>query len=291
MNIINLNGGLGNQLFQYSFGMAMKYQYDIDIKFCDKFINPNQLRIQDIFDLDVPKAISKDFEKTVGKLFLNDRFRNYFLRIIKKLGISNLQNFIIENYKHPLNHLPNLNDKFFFGYWQNFNFFYSHINKIKNVLKFKHPLEKSNEIFDLTNSYSNIVCLHVRLGDYKTAKNLKIFSEIPLDYYYSAISKLKKKLEKPLFILFSDQLNKAINMFDGINYIFPSTKFNSTPKNDFQLMSMCDSYIFSNSTFSLWSAYLSKKQKIYFTRPTNWYKNFLIENNNKYYPADWINLN
>ena len=43
MNIINLNGGLGNQLFQYSFGMAIKYQYDIDVKFCDKFLNPKQL--------------------------------------------------------------------------------------------------------------------------------------------------------------------------------------------------------------------------------------------------------
>ena len=291
MNIINLNGGLGNQLFQYSFGMAIKYQYDIDVKFCDKFLNPRQLCIKDIFDVEVPIAVSDDFKNTIGKIFINDQFRDYFLRIIKKLGISNLQNFIIENYNKPYNNLPYLNNKFFFGYWQNFNFFYPNLNKIKNNLKFKHPLNRSNEIFNLTNSYSNIVCLHMRLGDYKDAKNLKIFSKISIDYYHNAISTFKKKLNKPIIILFSDQLNKAIDILADIDDLIPSTKLNFISKNDFQLMSMCDSYIFSNSTFSLWSAYLSQTKNIYYIRPNTWFKNSTIENANKYYLNDWVNLN
>ena len=94
-------------------------------------------------------------------------------------------------------------------------------------------------------------------------KNLKIFSEVSLDYYRNAINTFKKKLNKPIIILFSDQLNKAINILD-IDDLIPSTKLNFISKNDFQLMSMCDSYIFSNSTFSLWSAYLSQK-KIFIT--------------------------
>ena len=150
MNIINLNGGLGNQLFQYSFGMAMKYQFDIEVKFCDKFINPKQLSIQDIFEIEIQKVDSNDIKNTIGSLFLNDQFRNFILRIIKKFGISNLQNFIVENYKHPFVSLPNLKNRFFFGYWQNFNFFISHIDKIKNHLKFKYRFDETNKINDLT---------------------------------------------------------------------------------------------------------------------------------------------
>ena len=130
----------------------------------------------------------------------------------------------------------------------------------------------------------------MRLGDYKDAKNLKIFSEVSLDYYRNAINTFKKKLNKPIIILFSDQLNKAIDILADIDDLIPSTKLNIISKNDFQLMSMCDSYIFSNSTFSLWSAYLSQKKNIYYIRPNTWFKNLTIENANKYYLNEWVNL-
>ena len=42
MNIISLNGGLGNQLFQYSFGLALKYEYGYEVKFCKKCCISNQ---------------------------------------------------------------------------------------------------------------------------------------------------------------------------------------------------------------------------------------------------------
>lgn len=291
MNIINLNGGLGNQLFQYSFGMAMKYQFNIEVRFCDKFINSKQLGIQDIFDVEIQKVLPSDIKKTIGSVFINDQFRNYTLRIIKKLGISKLQNLIVENYYQPFTSLPNLKNNFFFGYWQNYNFFYSHMNKIKNNLNFKYPLEKSGKIHDLTKDYSNIVCVHLRLGDHKTNKNLKVFSEISSNYYLNAISIFKKKFSNPIFILFSDQLEKAKDILENNSDLMPSTIFNLKSEHDFQLMSLCDSYIFSNSTFSLWAAYLSNKEKIYFTKPSSWYKNPVIEKTNKYYLDNWVYLN
>ena len=56
-------------------------------------------------------------------------------------------------------------------------------------------------------------------------------------------------------------------------------------------MSYCDAYIFSNSTFSLWAAYLSKNKKVIFTKPDSWFLNQIIEKCNDYYPASWICLN
>ena len=289
MNIINLNGGLGNQLFQYSFGMAMKYLHGIDVKFCDTFVNPQQLKIQDIFDISLPLANINDFKNTIGGVFLNEHLRDYSLRLMRKLGLKEFGNFIIENYKYPLSSLPMERNKFFYGYWQNYNFFYNSLLLIKKDLKIKNFEITADYLNKFYDQYSNIVCLHLRLGDYKHKKNLNVYSEIPIGYYQNAISLFEKKLSKPLFILFSDQLEKVDKSFFKKNVI-PSSSIVKKSKDDFSIMSNCDSFILSNSTFSLWAAYLSNKKNIYVTKPTSWFKDKNIEKANKYYPKDWSYL-
>jgi len=287
MNIVNLNGGLGNQLFQLSFGMAMQYEFDIDVKFCNKFINRKQLKIEDIFDTQIPIAQKNDYQKTVGKLFFSDSFRHYYLRLLKKVGLSKFQNFILENYSYPYNSLPNYNNMFFYGYWQNYNFFYKNLGFIKKKLKIKN-LEFYNNLLDkFYDTYSDIVCLHIRLGDYKNTKNLKVYSEIPMEYYLNSINLFEKKLLKPLFILFSDQIEKIEKNFLKKNVI-PSTRLpNHTNNDDFKIMALCDSYILTNSTFSLWAAYLSNSKNKFFTKPNSWFKDKTMEAANQYYPNDW----
>ena len=188
MNIINLNGGLGNQLFQYSFGLAMKYEFDIDIKFCDKFINPNQIKIQDIFEVNIPLVNKNDYNKTVGKFFSNDQLRHYFLRLLRKIGINKFKNFVIENYKDPHIYLPSDDNKFFYGYWQNYNFFFKYIGLIQKNLKIKDFSQITKLLDNFYDKYSHIVCLHFRFGDHKHKKNIKVYSEIPLNYYQESIA-------------------------------------------------------------------------------------------------------
>lgn len=292
MNIINLNGGLGNQLFQYSFGMAMKYSYEMDIKFCNKFLYSSQLSINDIFNIEIPLANINDLNQTIGRFYSNHAIRNVTLRVLNKLNVSNFQNFIIESYENPIRTLPIANNKFFYGYWQNFNFFYSYIDKIKNNLKFKINLELIDKFNKLYKEYSEIICLHVRLGDYKSKKNQKVFSKISSDYYLDSISLFSKHFKNPIFILFTNDVgNVDSSIACHSNVILSTSYFEINSSYDFLLMSMCDAYIFSNSTFSLWAAYLSKKKNIFFTKPFSWYENSNIEKSNKYYPNDWICLN
>ena len=68
MNIINLNGGLGNQLFQYSFGISIKCKFGYDVKFCNEFINSSQLNIKDIFDIEIPFAKKTDLINVIGNI-------------------------------------------------------------------------------------------------------------------------------------------------------------------------------------------------------------------------------
>ncbi len=290
MNIINFNGGLGNQLFQYSFGMAIKYEFGHDVKFCDRFINKKQIKIQDIFNVDYKLANSNDYSRIIGNLLKNEYLRSYFLRIIRKSGVREFKNFIIENYNHPFSSLPSLNNKYFYGYWQNFEFFFKHLNSIKNNLKFKNENNLDYLFKDLKSSYTDTVCLHLRLGDYKSYKNKKVYSDIPENYYHNAINKFEKKLKKPIFIVFSDQIELVDKTLINKNNVITASSFNLGAKSDFYLMSLCDAFIFSNSTFSLWAAYISNKKRLFVTRPLRWFKNDVIQNANKYYLDTWIYL-
>ena len=287
MNIVNLHGGLGNQLFQYAFGLALKHKYGLNIKFSNNFINHNQLKIEDIFDIEIPYADDFDYSNNIGLFFKNDLIRGYFLRILNKFEIYNFNNFILENYKNPFLSIPEFNNKFFFGYWQNYNYFYPYLRKIKSKLKFRKSYLIDNKIKNISSNYSNLVCLHIRLGDYKSKKNLKVFNEISIRYYKEAIDYFKKYFKKPLFILFTNQLDKVDEELINIDSLISSHSLNFDLKYDFYLMSLCDAYIFSNSTFSIWAAYLSKKIDIFYTRPKFWYKDPYIENANSYYPSNW----
>jgi len=287
MNIINLNGGLGNQLFQYSFGLALKYEFGYEVKFCKKLITKYQLSIEDIFDIEISESFEEDYRKILGKFFVNDEIRNISVRILKKFGIKNFQNFKVEDYKNPFMNLPDLDNKFFFGYWQNYKYFYPHIKKIKKNLKFKLEKQISNKFFKQINGYSNIVCLHIRLGDYYTKKNLKVFSRIPIHYYLNSIKIFEKIYKNPIFILFTNEYEKVNDLIKKKLNVIPASSFSFGDQNDFYLMSLCDSYIFSNSTFSIWAAYLSQNKNINFTKPENWYVSNNIEMANHYFPSHW----
>ena len=291
MNIISFNGGLGNQLFQYSFGLALKYEYGYEVKFCKKFINKSQLSIEDIFDIKIFEPLEEDYIKILGKLFVNDQIRNTSVRILKKFGVNNFHNFRVEDYKNSFLSLPNLDNKFFFGYWQNFKYFFFHLKQIKKNLKFKVENQIFNEFLKLKNDYSNIVCLHIRLGDYNTKKNLRVFSKISMNYYLDSIKIFERIYKNPVFILFTNEFEKVNDSIKKKLNVIPSSNLSFEERNDFYLMSLCDSFIFSNSTFSIWAAYLSQKKDINFTKPDRWYISNDIEMVNYYFPSHWNCLN
>ena len=83
------------------------------------------------------------------------------------------------------------------------------------------------------------------------------------------------------------QLCKQQEIFEGSNFIFADTLPKDTNKAHFDLclISKCQDFIISNSTFSWWGAWLGKGRVI---APTPWYGVGLAHiNTDDLYPDGW----
>lgn len=290
MYIVNLKGGLGNQLFQYFFSQSLKLSSENKtIKFCETIINQNQQKLDDVFNIQLDWANQKDLSN-VSFILKNYFLRKNIPRVAKKLKIKNFfNNILIENESlfYDLNTLKKF--KYLDGYWQNQNYFFKFKEEIQSKLKFKNHLDIQNKL-NIDKNLSKIA-IHIRRGDYLKKKNSNILWIPPKEYYINYINHFNLKFPKNIFIFFSDDIDWVKNNFKDINInkIFIDNTLHKG-LNDFQLMSQCDHFIISNSTFSWWAAYISKNKNKIIVCPNKWFKNNLRKNE-AIIPKDWIRDN
>lgn len=287
MYIINFKGGLGNQLFQYFFSQRLKFaSKDKVIKFSETEIIPNQQKIYNIFNLDIDWASKKELSNINLILRFNFLRKNLPRVLIKTRLKLPLQKILIENDLKYYNFSLLKDYLYFDGYWQNEKYFFESRDEICQGLSFRNTIEIYKYLN--INKNSKNIALHIRRGDYLNFKNKNVFYTPPVEYFKYYINFFKERFHKPNFIFFSDDINWVKNVFkkNSDQQIFIDKSFNNG-LDDFQLMSQCDHFILSNSTFGWWAAYLSKKIDKITICPNKWYRNDSIKNN-FIFPKDWL---
>lgn len=148
-----------------------------------------------------------------------------------------------------------------------------------NISSFKKPT--------LSDIKVNTVAIHVRRGDYK-----KLQDSHPLcskSYYMTAMEMFEEEYGTSdiLWFVFSDDLDycRRRSMFNNKKHLvfidtssWPKYKVYDTDTCELLMMSMCNGHIISNSTFSAWGSWLSKKYKSNKTiAPKVWFGSKLLE--------------
>lgn len=282
INIVNLSGGLGNQLFQYFYGISLNYNNtNCKTKFLRGYTKKGQIGIESVFDISIDYITKKEILKNYNVILLNKYLTSIYVKLIKKKILFNKQ-FKIDYENQILKN--NLSQYYHHGYWQSEEYF-TYPDEIIKKLKFKKELNL-NKILNISNDISTIA-VHIRRADYLDESNKKIFTTLDDNYFLEEIKKMQKNFKKNIFIFFTDDYDwvkiKFINT--NINKIFIS-EFNLNSSDEFQLMSQCDHFIISNSTFSWWAAYLSKNTSKKISFPRQWFiKNNFI--NKRIIPKNW----
>ena len=277
MIIGNLKGGLGNQLFIYSFLYTLAKKNSTQFFF--DLTNYN-LKLGKSLEIDKLELVINECKKENLRNFRKISFFKLQEIVKEKLNSQILRDNVIYENKFSFNEFNNQYKKsdmyYLDGYWQNINSFsqeseyFKKIFKVKNIFLSRNYERLKQEI----DSDPNAVCIHVRKNDYLNKNNSNTYSNINLEYYKKAISLIKKKKIISKIHVFTDDIlwvkkNLHINNFILIN------DYNLTTVEEFEIMKKYKNIIISNSTFSLWAALLNENNDNIIIVPENWF----IKNN------------
>ena len=276
MIIVRLLGGIGNQLFQYSFGEYLKRE-------------TNQ-----IVTYDIGTYGRSDKNRECGIRIINNdiltidnvkfsHYRGIKNRLYRFLFMLNKNNVYIDESKMKDNLY--FSDKLYYlqGYWQNTLY----IDKSNDFFQPKEsiPFEIESILKVIENSIEPVF-IHIRRGDYFSPKNQSIYGVCDADYYHRAIRYMNDNVDYDRLFIFSDDYNwvKTNMILPNNIYFVPNCNVNHYWY--IYLMSKCNHSIISNSTFSWWGAYLNEKSNKIVVAPKIW----INGSNTTLALTDWIKL-
>ncbi|BDU51418.1 alpha-1,2-fucosyltransferase [Haliovirga abyssi] len=283
MKVVEIIGGLGNQMFQYAFYLSLREKYGSEnvALYLDRFKevkDNNGYELERIFKIKESMISNEKVKKYI------DREQNIFSKIrrkifgVKKSYINEGEDFL---YKENVYRAEKKEEILFYsGLWQSSKYFEGIEDIVRN--KFEFPKIdgrdiKNNEVL-IKIKNSNSVSIHIRRGDYySNPKYKRILGNIcDKNYYENAIKIISKKIENPIFFIFSDEINwvkENINFNNKEIYFIEWNKGFESYK-DMYLMSQCKNNIIANSTFSWWVAWLNKNPDKIVIAPNKWFNDY-----------------
>jgi hypothetical protein len=157
------------------------------------------------------------------------------------------------------------------GFWQTEKYFKDVAEIIKKDFIPKSPLSQSASEVLKKIEETNSISLHIRRGDYISDSKTNLFhGPCTLAYYEKAIEYILKKVDDPVFYIFSDDIEWAKKNLKAPNDVFVSQP-NIKDFEEMFLMSKCKHNIIANSSFSWWGAWLNRYEKKIVVAPTPWF--------------------
>ena len=293
MIIVQLNGGLGNQMFQYAAARALSLHHQTDLKLDVSFLldrSPRQKGFVyrdfdlSIFNLSVNFASAEESSLLNKKIWGNKTIDSFAKKTFGK-KITYFKEPHFHFYRKFLSLGPNL---FLEGYWQSEKYFADHQHIIRQDFTFsKKPQGKTMDLLNRIKS-ENAVCVNVRRGDFLTTPLHGILST---GYYNTAEHLINEKVSSPHFYVFSDDINwcREHLRFSGptfyVSHEYAGEKFQEY----LQLMIQCNHFIIPNSSFGWWAAWLNNKPDKIVIAPKKWF-NKGPKDTQDIIPESWIKI-
>ena len=292
MIITKLQGGLGNQMFQYAAGRALSIKNNTTLKLDLSWFQDAEARpyLLDQFAIKAETATKKEIE-----LFRGDK-KEQFPNRIARIVSNTLNNRIYREKGFCFSKkIFSVSDNTYIkGYFQSDKYFNAITDTIKNEFSLINPhSSRHNETVNKI-SGCNSVSVHIRRGDYVSSKNASEYhGNLGIQYYQQAATLIAGKTTgTPHFFFFSDDIDWA-KKYVVLDY--PTTFIEGGNEanchEEMHLMSICKHNIIANSTFSWWGAWLNNNTDKIVIAPENWFaKPKYNSNTQDIYPDSWLRV-
>ncbi|MBO4899852.1 MAG: alpha-1,2-fucosyltransferase [Lachnospiraceae bacterium] len=272
MIILQMSGGLGNQMFQYALYLKLK-KLGREVKFDDETsyeldnARPVQLAV---FDITYPRATRQEVTD------MRDSSPAWKDRIRRKLKGRNLKQYTEADYSYD-EHIFELDDTYLRGYFQTEKYFSDMRDEIYKTFTMRKDLmtEQTVQYEEDILSNEQSVSIHIRRGDYMTIEGGEIYAGICTDEFYdSAIKHVLEKYPDAVFYLFTNDSSWAeyfCNIHSDVNIKVVEGNTEYFGYLDMYLMSRCRHHIVANSSFSWWGAWLGRDQSGMVIAPDPWF--------------------
>lgn len=260
--IVHLWGGIGNQLFIYSFGEYLRNRYKLDVYYDLSSYGTTEIRNIEI------NAITNHLPEYKTKWYFFTRHTGVFRRISRALfqalpGVYYTNNVFDENILSK-----NYKLIYFDGYWQDRRYAEWMMSQMPDLY---NPVEQVPGVirkYELLLEGKQTVSVHIRRGDYLQPQNAHL-NVCTKEYYQKAVTLIKDR-DNTIFVVFSDDVAWVKDNIDfGEKVIFVDDE-GVSPYWDIYLMSKCKGHIISNSTFSWWGSFLNEKDEKLIIAPKRW---------------------
>jgi len=263
MVIVKLQGGLGNQMFQYAAARGIaghnKAIY-LDLETLRKHHMDTPHFTARSYELGIFSGMSaRAVRPTLVDFLTSNRLLPRIVRVFFKFHyIRQRENEFVQV---PVNRPGTV--VYMDGYFQSEKYF--KIIEAELLKEFRFPVlhAKNRLIEEKIRSSKNAVSLHVRRGDYLKSDVIhNIHGVLPATYYTEALDKLRERHGSFEVFVFSDDIPwcKANIMCNGESATFVSGNNGAESWMDMALMSACRHHIIANSSFSWWGAWLSPER-------------------------------
>lgn len=254
--VMYLQGGLGNQMFQYAFGYNLAKLQGTNLELNTMLLGlANVPRAYRLNEFGIEKTNNQYCEVPIveDKLEYNYIYKDYAKASKDK-------------------------DYCFRGYFQSEEYFKESESDIRekfNLFDVDFGEQASAYCDKITFSGTNNVAVHVRRTDYVNNSELELLDR---EYYVKAMEYFYGKR----FFFFSDDIEYCKREYPGHTYIDGVSDIESIA-----LMSLCDNNIIANSSFSWWAAYLNRNYGKTIIAPKKWFK---TQSSKTLIPDSWIRI-
>lgn len=293
MIIVKLQGGLGNQMFQYAIGRKLsllnKTKLKLDLNFLLDRTPRSNFTYRDynlnIFNLKLDFATQDEIKPFIN--YLDSKIKR---KIYAYLFLGKNNKYISEKQFTCDPSIFKLTGNIYLdGYWQTEKYFADIKDILYREFTIKYPQDIiSREISNRIESTQS-VSIHIRRADYvQNQVTYNIHGICDLDYYYNCINSLLDKIQNPHFFIFSDD-PQWVKENLKLDYPMTFVDHNDASKNyeDLRLMSQCQHNIIANSTFSWWGAWLNQNPNKIVYVPPKWFSD-QTRDTKDIIPETWI---